>query len=357
MVVQIMAQRGSPRSQAAAGYRSCGSRGPRSRVDPARVVVAPVDQPAAREVDAADRGFSFPVDEVEPATKPMWTETLGASLARRFQRRVIVSEEQRAVVNSAWEAVSANLDETDVCDIGSHLHPLIDAIHVAFGQHRPLSLSPDAIWLTIAQGFGHHVKEHAETLRGRLVAHQGKRKLTAAVTDLEPASFENAIADFCSQIRAATDPAIHDTLICDFSTTTPAIRAASEIAMMDTYSSYFTYEVGCVCGIPRVTLEGTSEDWRRIRERVEVLATFGLELWVSRLRLILDEFVLTSEGHPTLEFWQAIYKPKKAYFATLATGWITDLFPYLGDTLPRSPNYTLERQRTGWALPDNSDWA
>jgi hypothetical protein len=327
--------------------------GPLAQVDPVGVEVAPIDQPAAHEFDAQDRGFTFAVDAVEQATKQMWTETLGASLARRFRRKILVlSEERCAVVNSTLEALPENLRvKLDVRRIGSRLHPLVDAVHVAFSQHRPLTLSPDAIWLAIAQGFGHHVTENAETLRGRLVAHEAKRELTAEVTDLSAASFENAIADFCAQIRAATDPAIHDTLICDFSTTTPAIRTAGEIAIMDTYSSYFTYFVGCVCGIPKVTLEGTAEDWRRIRDRVEVLATFQLEWWVSRLRPILDEFVLTAEGHPTLEFWQAIYKPKQAYAATLATGWVTDLFPYLGDTEPRKRNHTLELLRTGWALP------
>lgn len=101
-------------------------------------------------------------------------------------------------------------------------------------------------------------------LRGRLVAHQGKRELAAHVMDLMVASFEYAVADFCAQIRSASDPVIHDTLICDFSTTTQAIRTASEIAIMDAYSSYFDYLVDCVCGIPKVTLEGTPEDWRRI---------------------------------------------------------------------------------------------
>ncbi|WP_272427393.1 DUF4419 domain-containing protein [Polyangium jinanense] len=31
-------------------------------------------------------------------------------------------------------------------------HALLGAVHLAFAQHRPLVLSPDAVWLTIAQG-------------------------------------------------------------------------------------------------------------------------------------------------------------------------------------------------------------
>ena len=40
----------------------------------------------------------------------------------------------------------------DVC-----LHPVVAAIHLAFSDHRPLVLSPDILWLLIAQGFANHV--------------------------------------------------------------------------------------------------------------------------------------------------------------------------------------------------------
>jgi hypothetical protein len=229
-------------------------------------------------------------------------------------------------------------------------HSLIDAVHMAFSQHRPLTLSPDAIWLVIQQGFGHHVAENAEELRGRLVRHEGKKALCVATQDLSLESFNHAIAKYSELIRREIDPVLHETLICDFSTTSPSIRTASEVALMDTFSSYFTYGMMCVCGIPTITIEGTPTDWQRMRERVEVLATYGLEWWVSRLRPILDEFVLTAEGRPNKDFWKAIYKPVKAYAATMVTGWLADLFPYLGDAPRRSRNHVLERERRDWAV-------
>ncbi len=82
---------------------------------------------------------------------------------------------------------------------------------------------------------------------------------------------------------------------------------------MDAFEPYFEYSMGCVCGIPRVTLTGTVEDWQRMRSRVEVLATYDLEWWISRVRPILDEFVSTAEGNPNRAFWRAIYKPEKVY--------------------------------------------
>ena len=32
-------------------------------------------------------------------------------------------------------------------------HGLVHAVHLAYADHRPLALSPDAIWLALAQGF------------------------------------------------------------------------------------------------------------------------------------------------------------------------------------------------------------
>jgi hypothetical protein len=299
-------------------------------------------------------GITFPVDDVAPSVRPILSETLAHSLGRRFARKILVLPEQdQPVTNALIDSISPPLRaKLDVRRLpASRCHPLIDAVHVAFSQHRPLTLSPDAVWLAIAQGFGHHVAANAETLRGRLVRHQGRRTLDATLHDLTPAEFEQAISSFSWQIREATDPVLHEALVCDFSTTTPAIRTASEVALMDSLASYFDYLISCVCGIPKITMEGTLEDWQRIRSRVEVLGTYGLEWWVSRLRPILDEFVLTAGGHPTREFWKAIYKPEKVYAAYVATGWITDLFPYLGDPPRRCRSRVLEHERRDWTLP------
>jgi len=300
---------------------------------------------------------SFAVDEVTPASDPIWSEPLRAHLARRFQRSVLLlSDPEKPVVNSVRHVLDSRPLSPEIRarvepSLVSKLHPLVEAVSLAFSQHRPLTLSPDSIWMVIQQGFAHHVTENAEALRSRLVRHQDKVTLSAAVFDLSPASFESAIAAFSSQIRDATDPVLYESLLCDFSTTTPVIRTASEVVLMDCYSSYFEYLVTCVCGIPRITVTGSIQDWQRIRARIEVLETFGLSWWIDRLRPILDQFIRTVEGHPSLEFWQAIYKPKQAYGAQSITGWIADLFPYLYDPPNRRRNHIFDHPRVDWAVP------
>jgi hypothetical protein len=304
---------------------------------------------ASRQVH---NGATFAVDDVVPARKSAWSETLAQSLARRFCREVLLlPESDKPVINSAMHSLSPSLRAHFSGGIGNRSHPLIDAVQTAFSQHYPLTFSPDSIWLAIAQGFSHHIAANAEALRPRLVRHQGHRELTEQVEDLTLASFMSAIAGFSSQIRDASDPVLHETLLCDFTTTTPAIRTASEVVLMDSYSSYFEYVMQCICGIPRITVTGSPDDWQRIRARVEVLETYDLGWWVARLRPILDEFINTVIGRPNGEFWQAIYKPKRAYGATTVTGWIADLFPYLGDALNRRRSHIFEYKREHWAIP------
>lgn len=54
----------------------------------------------------------------------------------------------------------------------------VKAVHAAFFDHHPLILSPDIIWLTIAQGLAHHVDQNAEELRDQFVRHGGAKRVS-----------------------------------------------------------------------------------------------------------------------------------------------------------------------------------
>lgn len=296
-------------------------------------------------------GITFSVDKVEGSEKGLPLTTLLENFEIRGGTSVLILPEQ----TSPAVAPEGFLTKQHMLDKHKFLNPLIEAVHLAFSGHRPLVLSPDCIWLTIVQGFAHHVNKYAEDLRGRIVRHEGKKDLCVRTDSLEPAAWPQLVSQFSAQIRDNSDPVLHETLLCDFSTTTPNIRTANEVALMDGYERYFRYIVQCICGIPTITLEGTPSDWQRIRDRIELLATFGLAWWTSRLAPILDEFVATANGAPNLSFWQAIYKPQRAYATEMATGWIADLFPYLRNASDRRRNPMLAMKRTDWLPPEPAD--
>jgi len=86
-----------------------------------------------------------------------------------------------------------------------------------------------------------------------------------------------------------------------------------------------------LCGIPRITLEGTPEDWRKIRDRVSRLGICGLEDWAKRMPAVLEEFVRSSEGHPSQAFWRSFVRytspDPMCGSAPQIDGWITSFFP------------------------------
>lgn len=128
-------------------------------------------------------------------------------------------------------------------------------------------------------------------------------------------------------------------MVCDFSTTTPIIRTASQVVMMDALKQYFDYQLYAICGIPWIIVRGSVDDWQKIRQRVEIISQYDLVWWTKRLLPICDKIIETVAGKPSLEFWQHICKPKGIYGGDVITGWIADLFPYLKDDITNSPTY------------------
>ncbi|MBN8639032.1 MAG: DUF4419 domain-containing protein, partial [Anaerolineae bacterium] len=118
---------------------------------------------------------------------------------------------------------------------------------------------------------------------------------------------------------------IVDVVTARFSTTTAPEQAAFQIALMDAVQYYFEFEVRTLCGIPSITLEGTSEDWHELILRFERFRDYGLSPWVDTLLPILQEFTRPGENR---EFWQSIYKYHSASGGGYITGWIGLFFPY-----------------------------
>lgn len=221
-----------------------------------------------------------------------------------------------------------------VADVG--FHPVVAAIHLAFHDHRPLVLSPDILWLLVAQGFANHVNANAEELRSRVVRHTGKATLVVRRDDFIKGSPENPwpemFEELTGQIREHIGEATHSLLLPAFSTTGVVERAAAQVVLFDAMQSFFSYEFRTLCGIPQVILEGTVDDWKELAERTRNLDNFGLKWWTGVLRPILDEFITATQGKVNRRFWQSIYKDNRGSGGPYTTGWITAFFPYLKDS-------------------------
>ncbi|MDI3288704.1 DUF4419 domain-containing protein [Polyangium sp. 15x6] len=268
---------------------------------------------------------TFRVSAVELSSKSFTPTTLADSLAARTP--------------GACEAGAANLAnlveprpvKREFLDAATQ-HAFVDAVALAFAQHFPLILSPDDVWLCLAQGFALHVTQNAEALRGRFVGGEGKPTLEVRRDDFVKGSPDNdwpaCLAAFSDAIAGHIGKK-RDLVVADFSTTGPIERAASEITLMDAMQHYFVYELSSMCGIPEITLLGTTEDWRSIRRRAEVFTEFDLGFWTKELVPVLDQFVAASSGQVDEAFWQSFYKQPGGSGGPFIGGWIKTLFPYV----------------------------
>lgn len=215
-------------------------------------------------------------------------------------------------------------------------HPFVAAVAHAFRNHRPLCLSPDMIWLLICQGVAYHINAHAEELRPRFVSHPERLRIQVRQDNFVKGSPENAwpeiFHEFTEQIRNHVGPNIH-LFVPDFSTTGPVEQAAAEVVLLDAMQSYFKYDADTRCGIPTITLEGTSKDWNALRGRAQGFRDIGLGSWLDVLTPILDQFASASRGDVDRRFWRSIYKFNGISGGAIINGWLTTFFPYMKNYL------------------------
>lgn len=287
-------------------------RAPRSQSpDPTapRVVADPA-------IEKTDRGLRFKLHDVAPAeTAPTTIRADRALTALMDGRPESCSDYHRQVL------------------VDIHAQPLILGAYTAYAEHRPLILTPDAVWVTILQGFAHHINAEPERYRDRLVSHQGKKRIAIEVRDHVPGSPENdwpaVFASFCQAVSDDARGELEAWATEPFSTTGPVERAAFRVALLDALQPYYNYVMMCVCGIPSVELTGTSEDWQAIEERIAFLDDFDLNWWTRALKPIAARFTAASKGDIELAEWSRIIKREQAYGGPLLDGWLLELIPYL----------------------------
>lgn len=228
--------------------------------------------------------------------------------------------------------LALKVDADSLVTFGSH--SFISGMREAYWHHRPITLSPDMIWVLIAQGFSHHVNANAEALRDRMVDFEGKKELTCVcdVEFIEQIDWEKTVDSFSIKIAENTKGDIAEIIKADFSTTTQVERIASEITLMSAVKDYFVFTAAMIgCGIPYVVLEGTPDDWQHVYDKAMQLRNYDLEWWIDELEPVLRQIVASSKGEIDKRFWRKMFRvhSKKVYGnPECLDGWMAKFFPY-----------------------------
>ena len=124
-----------------------------------------------------------------------------------------------------------------------------------------------------------------------LLEHEGKKEISVRRDDFVKGSPDNPWPEvfdkFSEQIRKHVGDKTHALLTPEFSTTGPTEKAAAQVVLMDSFKKYFSFKCITRCVIPEITLAGTVDDWKKLRDRVLGLAQYDLDWWISALKPVL----------------------------------------------------------------------
>lgn len=288
--------------------------------------------------------ITFVVDEGLPAPKKTFAVKDGKAIADEIVGNTVPSAELYRVVKSSF-------DDESLCYMGED--NLFKCMVNAYADHHPLVLSPDVVWLIIAQNFSNYVNKHSEEMRDLFVEHEGKMKIVVTEdNDVLGKSgtkgdWEKLLSDFTAGVAANTKGDVAEMLTADFTTTGVTERIASQITLMDAVETFFEWwNMTMACGIPSITLTGTPDDWRKVQAKARSLEKYGLEKWSRQLDKVLAEFVKASEGQPDRVFWRSIVKKLRVdelknirrcsgSDVTMLDGWFLTFFPDKWFGVPR----------------------
>ncbi|CAG8459466.1 2907_t:CDS:2 [Racocetra persica] len=191
----------------------------------------------------------------------------------------------------------------------------------------------------------HYINYNPEKFRDRFVRHEGKKNITVYASNILSNNYEGNWPEVVNRLVTKIDSHVKKIdlvglLKCNFSTTTPTFLTVSRIVLLDAVKAYFDYKVDTFCGIPKVTLERTLEDWKKFQEKVINLRALNLELdfWLDHLEPVLLNLVATYRDKIDHDFWGRIITIDEVHGSgsgTFVSRWLMNFFPYnrAGDLL------------------------
>ncbi|KAF2727833.1 hypothetical protein EJ04DRAFT_517011 [Polyplosphaeria fusca] len=217
------------------------------------------------------------------------------------------------------------------------LHPrsgcrnsLVDAALHAYLEHHHLIIRPEDVWFAILAQFSIYINANAERARDIFVDHDGKMAL---YTDINPGEYGHGVRSLASAIqRSVKMQGLKDWALPAFSTTTETDVEVASVMLMGSMQHYFTYGMGVVCGLPRVTLLGERQDYQDMSDRLPFLKDMELgpevTLWALHLERVLGGFVNSFDGDTAqnVDFWNSMtqhHPTNVCGHSPSISGWLT----------------------------------
>ncbi len=203
----------------------------------------------------------------------------------------------------------------------------MEYLQMAWGNHYSVILSPDIFWFILLNESAGHIKDNSEHYRSLFTtASEGKTDIVVPTMDPQLIDL-NLIAD---ELRKLV-PTDIDIFIPRFSTSTPSSSFAFKAAFADAMSPYYNYMM-LLCGIPKLQVQGTIEDWNQLSDGIEKLKGLlnkdeSIIGYFDRIKNVAKSIINNIET-PNADFWKGMFSLDRCGSGSQVdvNGWIVDLY-------------------------------
>ncbi|MBI2473669.1 DUF4419 domain-containing protein [Candidatus Uhrbacteria bacterium] len=219
----------------------------------------------------------------------------------------------------------------------------LQAVHACFANHYPLALRPEVLMQVVLTQIAEVVKRNPEHYRDLFTTSAKQETIRVRHDGLllgnSNSPWHEAIRMFHPELQKRVPSHIMGDMLAPFTTDTIEAQLARLISFMDAASKYYKYVVETRCGIPRVRMLGTRDDWVTLAQAVNNLSRFfgdKLGKYFQELIPVTQKLASQASGETTDDrFWTSLYKCEGKSGTPQCNGWITALFNYVQNPYPR----------------------
>jgi len=202
---------------------------------------------------------------------------------------------------------------------------LISAVGFAYDNHLPLTLTPQSFWLSVLRNISEHIGKQPKLLGKLGVSWEGKEVVNVEFP--APFDFENLVDDLVSAASEKVGGSA-EVIIPDFSENDKISRACLGVGYLSVYREAFDYRCYTMCGIPKIKISGTGEDWEKISASIDYFKKKSImsDSYWDKLLLTVSNIMDAFAGKQDVDFWKNIFtRSSMSGVGPCCNGWITDL--------------------------------
>jgi len=229
--------------------------------------------------------------------------------------------------------------------------PMLNGFYTAHCNHYPIRIKPDDIWILIVQAFSHHVNINSESLRNMFVDFSGKKELVvnypiSDISEVDKKVLEIFSEQINKQMKEYLGEELLNILTPDYSTTDYDSLIVCKISIMGAFKKYFDYTLGmCGCGVPYLILEGTADDYKKIKSKAQYLSKYKFEWYINKIIPHIDKMIEAKQGKVDIDYFKNMIQNREeteykhglsgrggySYQVDHLSGWFLNFFAYWTD--------------------------